>query len=141
MTVDENRPILGGGVGVMSANVGDGLGHSELMKLKTVRVFLDDLLVWYSFEEGGDSLFKFFGVTLSPRVSALGTIKGVSWPWPLRIGNQIHPCSFSVQDERNRTNPAVCVKGHSARLPSGLSALGTAGGGTFRVHQRYLWLS
>jgi hypothetical protein len=45
---------------------------------------------------------------------------------PGRAGcrNQTHPCSLVFQNgERNRITPAVRLKGHSARLPSGLLAL------------------
>jgi hypothetical protein len=44
----------------------------------------------------------------------------------------MHPCSLVFQDgERNRITPAVRLKGHSARLPSGLLAFASV-----RLHIR-----
>src|SRR6266567_6614537 len=43
---------------------------------------------------------------------------------PAGCRNQTHPCSLVLQNgERNRITPAVRLRGHSARLPSGLLAL------------------
>jgi hypothetical protein len=53
--------------GVVCADVGNSLGHAEFVKLKTIRVFLNDLLVWYVFEEDSDPFFKLSGVILSTR--------------------------------------------------------------------------
>jgi hypothetical protein len=63
--------------GVVCANVGDRLGHSEFMKLKAIRVFLNNSFIWYVFEEGSDSLFKLSGVIISARKTTLGTVKRV----------------------------------------------------------------
>jgi hypothetical protein len=52
---------------VVSADLRNGFGYVEFVKLKSMRVFLDNLFVWYCFEELGDAGFKFADVTLSPR--------------------------------------------------------------------------
>ena len=52
--------------GVVCANVRDRLVHSEFMKLKAIRVFLNDLFVWYIFKEFSDSHSKLFARNAGP---------------------------------------------------------------------------
>ena len=55
--------------GVVSATDRDGLCHDNFMKLKAIRIFLDDFSVWYCFEEGS-------GAFLEPKRAILFPARG-----------------------------------------------------------------
>src|SRR6266481_7585059 len=65
-----------------------------------------------------------WGCSKPPLSHALAPRRHTGPSHPAGCRNQTRPCSLVFQNgERNRITPAVRLRGHSARLPSGLLAL------------------